>query len=246
MSTARIRALVVTVFMTVALVTAASGCFRRMPESAGEPQWLLQPRPREYLLDIGDVLDIKLFYHPELNETGLVVRTDGKITAQLVGDVTAHGQTPTQLAAILVEAYRREGLLQPSVAILLRKSAGLRVFVTGEVANPGMIAHEGLLTLSQAIAQAGGSKATAEVRSIALLRDAGKQDREPLFAVINLKDRLAAGQDVPLQPYDVIVVPKSRIAELNQIVEQYIVKLIPVTFSAGFSYTLGVVKTPFQ
>ena len=38
--------------------------------------------------------------------------------------------------------------------------------------------------------------------------------------------------------------PKSTIAKLNQFVDQYFVKMVPVTLSAGFGYTLGTVRNP--
>lgn len=204
------------------------------------PAWLRDPLPREYILETGDVCDVKFFYHPEFNETELSIRTDGKITAQLVGDVVARGRTPSELAADLVDRYVQVGVRQPSISVFLRKSVGLRVFVGGEVNNPGMIPHDGQLTLSRAILQAGGPKATAALRSVVVLRDSRKgNDADPLFAVVDLKNLLAGGQDPVLQPYDVVFLPKSTIATLNQFVEQYIVKMIPGQLNAGFEYTIG-------
>jgi cellobiose phosphorylase len=55
------------------------------------------------------------------------------------------------------------------------------------------------------------------------------------------EDRLRAGSDLRLQPYDIIVVPKSAIATANQFVEQYLSKMVPswLTGTAGFSYATG-------
>ncbi len=183
---------------------------------------------------------MKLFPQAELNEAELTVRTDGKISVQLVGDIEARGRTPSQLATALVEHYTRAGLRQPHVTIFLRKSAGLRVYVGGEVHNPGMIPHEGQLTLSRAILQAGGPASTAALDNVVILRDARTQDAtNPLFAVVDFQKLLDGGQDPQLQPYDIVFLPKSTIATMNQFVDQYFVKLIPVTLTAGFSYSLG-------
>jgi protein involved in polysaccharide export with SLBB domain len=209
------------------------------PGVGPSPVWLREPLPVEYKLDVGDVVDLKLYYHPDLSDKDVLIRPDGRIWAHLVGDVTARGLTPTELARQLREQYATLKIEQPEVAVVVRKSAGLRVFVGGEVNNPGMIPHEGWMTVSRAILQAGGPKATAEAGSVVLLRDPGARGGGPLSAVLSLDSALAGGDDPLLQPYDVIFVPKSRIAKLNQYVDQYVVKMLPVTLSAGFYYTQG-------
>lgn len=224
-------------------VLLAAGCasFEVSPVSdpdAPEPAWLRQPQPREYVLEVGDTFDLKLFYHPELNEAGAIIRPDGNFTAQLVGDVPARGRTVPALTADLQERYVTAGLRRPVVAVLLRKSAGLRVFVGGEVNTPGMLLHEGQMTLSRAVFQAGGPKSTAELRTVVLLRDSG-DPAAPRFATVDFNKLVQSGTDPLLQPYDIVFVPKSTIAKLNQFVDQYFVKMVPVSLSAGFSYTIG-------
>ena len=194
---------------------------------------------RRYLLEPGDQIDVKLFLHPELNEN-VVIRSDGKIALQLVGEVNARGVTPGALTETLVTRYTEAGLLHPKVAVILRKVVGQRVFVGGEVNTPKMIPYDGRLTLTQALFEAGGLKPTAEPESVLVLRDDGQGS--PLYMTVSVtEDQLRAGSDLPLQPYDVIVVPKSAIATANQFVEQYLSKMVPSWLSgtAGFSYVTG-------
>jgi protein involved in polysaccharide export with SLBB domain len=219
-------------------VLIVAGCASAPP--APRPAWLSAPAPREYLLEVGDVIDLKLFHHPELNELTMTVRPDGRISAQLVGDVEAAGRSPATLAGELTQLYRAQGLRDPAIAVILRKGAGLRVFVGGEVNTPGMIQHEGRLSLSRAIMQAGGVKTRAAHDTVIILRDPGRGPNvEPLAAKLDLREILDGRDDVLLQPYDVVIVPTSTISKLNDMVEQYVVKLIPITFSAGFSYSMG-------
>jgi protein involved in polysaccharide export with SLBB domain len=101
--------------------------------------------------------------------------------------------------------------------------------------------EEGKLTCLQAIIQAGGFKNTAKLKNIVILRNQGTE--KPLFITINLKADLkkhAQHNDILLKPYDVVFVPKTFIAKLNQFVDQYIRQLIPVTTTVGFSYVLWV------
>ncbi len=187
----------------------------------GRYEWLYEPREQEYVLDVGDVFDLKFFAHPELNDTGVVVRSDGKISAPLIGDIMARGRTPTELKDALAKAYTRGELRQPIISIFLRKSAGLRVFVGGEVNHPGMVTHEGRLTLSRAVIGAGGPKRSAKMRNVVVLRRSEKGDgAEPLFAVVDLKKILAGGRDPLLQPYDSIFVPKTKIAKWGDLIGQ--------------------------
>jgi protein involved in polysaccharide export with SLBB domain len=196
-------------------------------------------QPSAYLLEVGDQIDIKLFYHPEMNETAMI-RADGGISLQLVGEIPARGRTPEDLAKSLADRYTRVGLRNPSVTVMLRKSAGQRVYVGGEVNSPRMIPYEGRLTLAQALFEAGGLKATAETENLLVLRNDG-HEKAVVMLVDFEKNVLGHGRDLPLQPSDVVVVPKSTIAKLNQFVEMYLSKMVPTWLSG--QATFGYVKT---
>jgi protein involved in polysaccharide export with SLBB domain len=206
--------------------------FVRFENRPAGPQ-TLQP----YMLEVGDQIDVKLFYHSELNETALI-QPDGMIMLQLVGKVEARGQTLEALAKHLTDRYSQAGLRNPAVTVMLRKSTGQRVFVGGEVNSPKMVLYEGRLTLAQALFEAGGLKTTAGQENIVVLRNDGRGGALSLRVDFE-KEVVQEGKDVPLQPYDVVVVPKSSIAEVNQFVEQYISKMVPTWVSFGFSYLLG-------
>src|SRR5690606_20190111 len=83
------------------------------------------------------------------------VRPDGMISLPLLGDVQAEGQTPDELAQKL-----RQGLApyiqDPRVSVIVREVNSTRVYVTGEVAQPGAYALRGRMSLVQVIALAGG------------------------------------------------------------------------------------------
>jgi protein involved in polysaccharide export with SLBB domain len=190
-----------------------------------------------YTLEPGDQVDVKLFYHPELNEAAQI-QPDGLIMLQLVGAVQARGTTPEDLAKHLTDRYVHAGLRDPVVTVILRKSTSQKVFVGGEVNNPKMIAYEGRLTLTQALFEAGGMKPTAEPENIVVLRNDGKG--RPLLLTVNFDEEVVqAAKDMALQPYDVVIVPKSSIGEANQFVELYLSKMMPTWLSFGFSYLLG-------
>lgn len=192
------------------------------------------PTAKEYRIQPGDQLDIKLFYNPELNEQ-LTVRTDGRITLQLVNDVVAAGLTPSELTAVLTKAYAGD-LANPKVAVIVRTSIADRVFVDGEVNRAGLISLVGPMTVLQSIAQAEGMKDTAQPEQVIVLRKA--ENNKMTVIQVNLRDVLRGAdlsQDIVVRPNDIVYVPKSRISNVNKWVDMYIRKNIPFPIGLGYS-----------
>jgi protein involved in polysaccharide export with SLBB domain len=216
------------------LLTACAANNIVTPDSAGT-QVTTYPL-KEYHIQTGDQLDIKFFYNPELNET-VTVRPDGRISLQLVPEITAAGLTPAQLTDSLVQSYAKE-LANPGITVLVRSFSSQRVYVDGEVNKPGMVALAGPLTVMQSIAEAGGLKDTAKPSQILVIRKT--QDNKPLAITVDIDDARNAAQgsqDILLAPYDIVYVPKSAVANVNQFIDQYIRRNIPIPF--GITYGIG-------
>lgn len=131
-------------------------------------------------------------------------------------------------------------VLQPSDVVYVQKSA-INVYIGGEVVHPGMVPLNGDLTVLSGIIQAGGFRPTAKTDSVVLVRDSGKGT--PIATKIKLDDVFLSTPHTKLKPFDVVFVPKSRIAKLNQWVDQYIRQMSPATLSVGFSYLFGTTFT---
>ncbi|MFZ0945894.1 MAG: polysaccharide biosynthesis/export family protein [Syntrophobacteraceae bacterium] len=78
-----------------------------------------EKNPGEYRLDVQDKISITLAYYPQFNSS-VLVRTDGKISVPLIGDVVAESKTPMELAAILDKQYTKY-LTNPSVTVALEE-----------------------------------------------------------------------------------------------------------------------------
>ena len=76
--------------------------------------------PQDYKVQVGDQLDIKFFFNPELNEA-IPVRPDGRIALQLVGELSVVGHTVEEIRGILIKNYSGQ-LKNPEIAVLLRTS----------------------------------------------------------------------------------------------------------------------------
>jgi len=194
----------------------------------------------EYRIQPGDQLDIKFFYNPELNELLIPVRPDGRISLQLVGELTAAGLTPTELSRTLEEKYAVE-LKKPQIAVILRSFAGQMVFVDGEVNRAGLVNLVGAMTILQSISQGGGFKDTARPYEVVVIRRGS--DHKPIIQTVNLEkaiDGTDMAQDIFLRPFDIVYVPKSPIANVNLWVYQYITSVIPFSIGAGYTTPSGL------
>ena len=110
--------------------------------------------PSEYRIGREDVLEIVVWHEPELTRV-MPVRPDGKIALPLAGEVEAAGKTPAELRDTLTHALDRY-VKDAAVAVLVREINGPRFSVLGEVARSGTFPLRGSISVTQAIATAGG------------------------------------------------------------------------------------------
>jgi len=180
-----------------------------------------------YHIRPGDKLHITFYLNPEF-DTDASPRPDGKIELAAVGEVTAVGLTPVQLEAELNRLYLKE-LRDPGATVRVDESPARVVFVTGEVAHPGVVPLAPGMTALQAVAASGGLTDSAGPNNALLIRhDAcGQPLDEPLNLAKALKQK-GNQDDVVLAPTDLLIVPKSGIADAGLFVKQYIRDLLPV------------------
>ncbi len=191
-----------------------------------------------YKIQVGDILDVRLMLNPELNEE-VTVRPDGHISTTVVHDEVAYGRTVPDLTNALQRAYGHE-LKNPRLSVVLKSFAPTRIYVGGEVNNPGEFITVGpTLTLSQSIARAGGLKMmTGDEDKVFIIRR-GPGD-VPEFLSARVQDVIWGkdpNSDIRLAPYDVVYVPRSGIAEVYRFLNQYLLSFVPVSW--GFSYVVN-------
>jgi polysaccharide biosynthesis/export protein len=159
-----------------------------------------------YIIGIDDMLAISVWKEPEISKT-VPVRSDGKISLPLAGEVQASGQTPLQLEQTLA-AKLKSYISEPVVTVIVEKINSQKFNILGQVARPGSFSLTGAATVLDAIALAGGFRDFAKQKSIYVLRKNpdGTESRLPFNykAVIKGKNQ---SQNIKLQPGDTIVVP---------------------------------------
>ena len=183
-----------------------------------------------YLLAPGDQLDVIVHTAPELSRT-VTVGPDGRFRMPYSPPILAAARTIDEVRASVEFAMATE-LNNPDIDILLTGTPSQRVFVGGEVTNPGLFDMPGLIDPLQAIILAGG--VTDEGRSDTVILMRRLPGGEQKTAVFDLKagiydPSLAAW--APLRRFDVVYVTRKPIANQNLFVRQYIRDALPIDFS---------------
>lgn len=179
------------------------------------------PLENGYRIKQGDKLSVKFLYHPELNETSIVVRPDGFITLQMIDDAKAEGLTVAGLKANLEKTYN-EILLKPVITVTLLEFVAPRVYIGGQVNKPGRYDLRDGQTLVQVIFLAGGFTSDANRKMVVHARPNGSNDWQIQSAnVLKIINQQGEQKDIRLQDGDYIFIPDSKISQFNKAVETF-------------------------
>jgi polysaccharide export outer membrane protein len=178
-----------------------------------------------YRLGYADVIEIKFFYNPELNQE-LIVRPDGRITLPRLGDLFVVGLTPSQLDDIITAKYS-EIIRDPDITVIVKEFASQIVYVLGEVNLPGGYDLAVNMTAIQSVALAGGLTPEANIGSVILIRADGVEAQAKR---VDLKKAMQSGNlidDQLLQPFDIVYVPNHFIDKVDVFMEKYFHSFLP-------------------
>ena len=203
-------------FLGVVLVT--TGC--ALPPAAP----IRPPTTPEYHIAPPDQLEITVRPEPAITRS-VVVRPDGHISFDLVGDVEVAGKTIREVQAEITQRISRF-IVHPDVAVNLAASRSRQIFVLGEIRNPGAYPILGTTSVIDAFGKAGGSTRFSKLSTARLLRPT---EGEPLAFHVNLEAIARSGDgqtNYELEPGDILFVPPNAWARVG--------------------YAIGVVFFPLQ
>ncbi len=221
------------------LATLMAGCSSVSPDAL--PPTLLRSANAESrvfkVMWPGDTLEVLHRRTPELDAT-VTVGPDGMVNLPLAGHLVAAGRTPRELEDD-IELHCAVEVRKPDATVNVIGFGGRTIHVGGEVQEPGVFVLSRPTTILESLLLAGGPLETAHLDSILLLRPFDQGEWRAFE--INGQEVLDGGPDafnVRLQPSDVIFVPRTRVANLNIWVDQYIRKNIP--FNVALRPDIGV------
>ena len=164
------------------------------------------PAP-DYLIGVQDTLQIDVFDVPDLSRT-VQVDASGFVIVPLLGQVSASGRTPNQLAQDIATDLGEKYLKNPIVTVIVKDPASQKITVDGSVVQPGMYQIGPRTTLLQAVALAKGPDAVSDAHHVTLIRNgADGQKTVSVFDLVDIRDGKAA--DPFVRANDIIVVDVS-------------------------------------
>ncbi len=165
-----------------------------------------KPHDDHFVIGNDDILAISVWKEPELTKS-IPVRSDGKISMPLVGEMQATGRTPLQLELDITEKLKNF-ITSPEVTVIVEKVNSRKFNVLGEVNKPGEYPLTASTTIMDAIAMAGGFKDFAKKSGVYILRK-GPDGRESRIN-FNYKDFIKGknpDQNIKIEPNDTIIFP---------------------------------------
>ncbi len=160
--------------------------------------------PKTFVIGAEDILLIRVWRDPEVSGS-VMVRPDGKITLQLLGEIQASGETPQALTQVIYDGLSKLKQLEKSeVTVTVQQVNSRKYFVQGEVNRAGAFPLLVPTTVLEAIGLAGGFREFANSKKIVIMHRDGTQSR------FNYKDAIHGkknDQNIQLAPGDQIYVP---------------------------------------
>ena len=160
----------------------------------------------DFVIGSEDVLAIDVWKEPEVSRA-VVVRSDGKISLPLLGDIQAAGKTAKQLQTEIAQGLSSY-ISDPEVAVIVQTINSKKYSILGKVARAGSSPLTGPMTVLDAIAAAGGFQDFAKRKKVYILRTGpdGREQRIPFNYPEVIKGEHAE-QNIRLQARDIIIVP---------------------------------------
>jgi polysaccharide export outer membrane protein len=159
-----------------------------------------------YIIGSEDVLYIHVWKEEHLSKT-VPVRMDGKISLPLIDEIQAAGLTPLQLKELLVKRLK-EFVDIPNISVMVMEANSFKVYISGQVKNPGVYRLRSETSLLQIIPMAGGFTDWANQKKILIIR---KENGREKRITVNYK-KIVKGEDpgsnLILKAGDTIIVPE--------------------------------------
>ena len=159
-----------------------------------------------YVIGNDDVLGINVWKDPDLSRS-IPVRSDGKISLPLVGELQAAGRTPLQLEHEIALSLK-DYMTAPEVTVIIEQINSKKFNILGQVLKPGSYSLALATTVMDAIATAGGLRDFAKKEDIYILRQL--PDGTESHIRFNYKSFIKGknpAQNIKLEPHDTVIVP---------------------------------------
>lgn len=163
------------------------------------------PRDDSYLIKAGDTLLVSVWKEEDLQQE-VLVRPDGGFSFPLAGDISAAGKTVDDISKLLSDRLARY-IPDTVVTVAVTAINGNKIYVIGQVNNPGAFVMNPRIDVMQALSMAGGTTPFAELNDIVILRRGATGQLALEFRYGDVERGRNLEQNIMLQSGDVVVVP---------------------------------------
>ena len=160
---------------------------------------------KPFIVGPGDVLEVSVWRDENLSRQ-LVITPDNILSFPLIGDVDVSNMSVADIRSVIAERLT-EYVPNASVAVIVKEINSLKVYVIGQVKNPGVFPITQETRVMQVLAMAGGLTPFAAERDIHILRYQGGTTKKIGFDYKSVLKGDNLEQDIVLQRGDVIIVP---------------------------------------
>jgi polysaccharide biosynthesis/export protein len=164
-----------------------------------------KPHDDSFVIGNDDVLAINVWKEPDISRS-IPVRSDGKISLPLVGEVQAAGLTPLKLEKDIAGKLKNY-ISEPEVTVMVQQVNSQKFNILGQVVRPGSYVIANSPTVLDAIALAGGFRDFAKQKSIYVLRQGTAGESRIPFNYKDVSQGKNMAQNTKLLPGDTIIVP---------------------------------------
>ena len=170
-----------------------------------------------YRLGPEDVISVSVFQQEKYSRPNIKIPPSGRIYLSLIPEgVFVNGRTPDQVAEIIKKRYD-EFIIEPQVSVSLDQAGSYRYSVVGDVTVPGIKLMTRRLSVSEAVAEAGGVLATGNRSKIYVLRKQQDGTLKPIPVNLTAVYRGQAPDSTYLVPGDQVIVPGNKLKKWQQI-----------------------------
>jgi polysaccharide biosynthesis/export protein len=174
------------------------------PDHSADPS-AAKPHDNSFVIGNDDVLAINVWKEPDISRS-IPVRSDGKISLPLVGEVQAAGLTPLKLENDIASKLKNY-ISEPEVTVMVQQVNSQKFNILGQVVRPGSYVIANSPTVLDAIALAGGFRDFARQKSIYVLRQNPTGESRIPFNYKEVIQGKNMSQNIKLEPGDTIIVP---------------------------------------
>ncbi|MCX7022623.1 MAG: polysaccharide export protein [bacterium] len=189
-----------------------------------------------YRVGADDFLKITILGYPDLSGS-YHVDPEGYLNLPYLEDFVAVGYTPHELRKKLIEAWTPY-LGHPQIGLEVLEYSSCRVYVLGEVKDPGLYTYRVRMSLIEALAAASGFSGNPVKSEVAIIRVLPDVTRLYLVDVRGILEEGLANLDVPLAAGDIVYVPRTFIGDWNEFLNN-IAPTLRAVFDANRLYNLG-------